>query len=156
MSTGRFQSFVLRFAVVSGIAISLMQCSKPEVVRPPLSSNLFPCTGARSVHIKTQVGAPGVSPEYVVLCNNDTITWDTDPSAHADHFTVAFKSTSPIKGSDGNRKLTFSDNANDSSGTADDTDVGNQGQYMYYAYSIDVVDDANQNHHYDPGVIIVK
>ncbi len=158
MATGNFRSLVLKSAVVSGIAISLMQCSQPEVVKPPLSSNPFPCNAPRSVHIKTHLDTPGVSPEIVVLCQNDTITWDKDPGTHVDHFTVTFKSGAPLKGSNNNDKPTFSDNPNDSSGKAGDAGLTQTGTYAYYKYSVDVVeDDANHTHHpYDPGVIIVK
>ncbi|MHB8652606.1 MAG: hypothetical protein ACYDA9_01875 [Terriglobia bacterium] len=158
MSTSRFQSLLLRFAVVSGMAISLMQCSQPQVVKPPLSSNPFPCRSPRTVHVKTQIDTPGANPEFVVLCQNDAIIWDKDPGTHVDHFSVNFKSGTPLKGNDGNPKSTFSDNSNDSNGTAGDAGLSDTQTYAYYKYSIDVVgDDANHTHHpYDPGVIIVK
>jgi len=159
MSTGKFGSLVLRFAIVSGIAISLTQCSKQEVVKPTVAPMVnpksFKCTGSREVHIKTQADAPGVSPEFVILCQNDTVMWDKDDTV--DSFVVTFnKSESPISGDDGKPKLTFSDKSNDSKGKA--RDVGLQSnQYAFYPYSIDVVDDTTHTHHpYDPGVIIVK
>jgi len=159
MSAGKFGSLVLKFAIVSGMAISLTQCSKPEVVTTRVTSNPFPCDPniQRNVHVKTQINAPGVSPEIVVLCQNDTITWDKDPGTHVDHFTVTFnKSGTPFKDSSNNDKPTFSDT--DSSGKAGDAGLTQTGAYAYYPYKIDVQeDDANHTHHgYDPGVIIVK
>jgi hypothetical protein len=136
-----------------------MQCSKPEVVTIHLTSNPFPCDPnvQRNVHVKTQLGAPGVSPEIVVLCQNDTVTWDKDPGTHVDHLTVTFnKSGTPFNDSSYNDKPTFSDT--DSSGKAGDAGLKDKQTYAYYPYKIDVQeDDASHTHHgYDPGVIIVK